>query len=148
MPGGGSFMFQKYIYIREKATFMKPYICKIRAFFIDLKHPAGGNGPRGAGFVAKCRHRITEWPRHSRMMRERPAPRLQAGNDAKCDTWTTQDRCMKRRPDKLRRNGRKIDSRVSCTGGIRSSPYANGKRDSAQRHRRPPTLARILSSWG
>lgn len=95
-----------------------PYICKIRAFFIDLKHPAGGNGPSGAGFVAKCRHRITEWPRHSRMMRERPAPRLQAGNDAKCDTWTTQDRYMKRRPDKLRRNGRKNDSRVSCTGGF------------------------------
>ena len=52
------------------------------------------------------------------MMRERTAPRTQAVNDAKSDTWTTQDRCMKRRPDKLRRNGRKIDSRVSCTGGF------------------------------
>ena len=95
-----------------------PYICKIRAFFIDLEHPAGGNGPRGAGFAATCRHGITEWPRLSRRMRERPAPRLQAGNDATSDTLTTQDRCMKRRPDKLRRNGRKIDSRVSCTGGF------------------------------
>lgn len=95
-----------------------PYICKIRAIFIVLKHPAGGNGPSGAGFVAKCRHRTTEWPRHSRMMRERPAPRLQAGNDAKCDTWTTQDRDKKRRSDKLRRNARKNGSRVSCPGGF------------------------------
>ena len=58
--GGGSFMFQKYIYIREKATFIKPYICIIRAFFIDLEHPAGGNGPSGAGFAAIRRHGTTE----------------------------------------------------------------------------------------
>lgn len=95
-----------------------PYICKIRAFFIHFEYPAGGNGPRGAGFAATCRHGTTEWPRLSRRMRERPAPRLQAGNDANSDTLTTQDRCMKRRPDKLRRNGRKSDRCVSCTGGF------------------------------
>ena len=53
-------MFQKYIYIREKATFIKPYICIIRDFFIDLEHPAGGNGPSGAGFAAIRRHGTTE----------------------------------------------------------------------------------------
>lgn len=72
-------MFQKYILIRENATFKGPYICKIRAFFIDLEHPAGGNGPRGAGFAATCRHGTTEWPRLSRRMRERPAPRSTSG---------------------------------------------------------------------
>lgn len=90
----------------------------MRAFFIHFEHPAGGNGPSGAGFAATCRHGTTEWPRLSRRMRERPAPRSQAGNDATSDTLTTQDSDKKRRSDKLRRNARKNGSRVSCPGGF------------------------------
>lgn len=58
-------MFQKYIIILENTTFKSDYFpvyLQNTGFFILLKHPAGGNGPSGAGFAATCRHGTTEWP--------------------------------------------------------------------------------------